>query len=341
MPKLSPEEIAERQAQQQLFEQEKAAAQQEAFNRTEWEHQRLESYKSLRYDFHPVNVQYWYDKIFLEEKQYYKPLKYPSWNEIRKAAGVGFLDNINPFKSAEKKKNIEEKRNKAEKELKEKVDEENEKRKKWCNEYNDKLKATLDSRYRRFLAYDMDEISGYFNYVLRQDSYSFDGNVFPIDFCLDYVDANKRLVVDYKFPTTIDISKIKEWSVNKFNEIIPKEMNKSDYLDLYERILFDLAMRVVGLLYYSDDKNVVNEIVFNGSCVYNNYQQKPTILLSFIIPKTQYSFERIKRIDFVSKSEIAKLEKVSYLDEITSSKPPAALGEEYPTKMVVPFESCL
>ena len=184
MAKLSPEEIAEKRANEERFAQEKEAARQEAYNRTEWEHRRLESYKSLRYNFQSTSVLYWIDKSFEEQAKKYEPIKNPSRNEIRKTAGVGFFENIPLFKSDEQKKDIETKKNQAKKELQAKVDKENEKRKKECDEYNKKLNVALNSKYHRFLAYDENEISEYFCYVLRQDSYGFDGNVFQIDFCL-------------------------------------------------------------------------------------------------------------------------------------------------------------
>lgn len=84
-------------------------------------------------------------------------------------------------------------------------------------------------------------------------------------------------------------------------------MSKTDYLELYERVLLDLSLRAVGILFGSDNRNVLNEIVFNGSCVYSDWQDLPTIILSFLMSKNRYSFGRARRMDCVSKSELAKL----------------------------------
>ena len=62
---------------------EKMQAQEEANQRTDWERQRLEYYLGLRYSFNPINVDYWLDSLFDQQKQVYKPRKNPSWNQKR------------------------------------------------------------------------------------------------------------------------------------------------------------------------------------------------------------------------------------------------------------------
>ena len=98
-------------------------------------------------------------------------------------------------------------------------------------------------------------------------------------------------------------------------------------------------LRTVGILFKSDSNNVLNSIVFNGSCVYNDWQEIPTILISFVISKSQYSYDRITRMDCISKAEVAKLKEVRYLDDICSQKAPIDLWETPPSKMVVPIRS--
>lgn len=146
-------------------------------------------------------------------------------------------------------------------------------------------------------------------------------------------------MIDYRLPRSDEISGIKEWYVGKSYEIMPKEMNKTYYLELYERVLFDLSMRAVGILFTSDDRNVLDEIVFNGSSVYANWQTKPTIILSFQMSKSQYLYDRTRKMDFVSKAEISKLNNVKYLGDIHSEKPPAELLESPPSKLVVPIKT--
>ena len=166
-----------------------------------------------------------------------------------------------------------------------------------------------------------------------------DGTETIPNFNLLYVPGKKRLVIDYNLPLMEQISRIKEWKVGKDNEVSPKDMNKTDYLEMYERVLFDLSIRTVGILFDSDNRNVINEIVFNGSCIYSEWQNMPTVILSFLISKNQYSYELIRKLDYVSKAEIAKLDMVSYLDDIRGTKAPADLWETPPSKLVVPIQS--
>lgn len=116
-------------------------------------------------------------------------------------------------------------------------------------------------------------------------------------------------------------------------------MNKGDYTDLYERILFDLSLRAVGIIVESDSNNLLSSVVFNGSCVYNNRQAMPTVLISFVMPTIQYSYNRICRMDCISKNEIAKLKEARYLGDLQSQKAPSELWERPPVKLVVPIRS--
>ena len=72
---------------------EKMAAQEEAARRTENERQRIENYRSLRFDFSACNIEYWIDTQYKQQEQVYKAKKDPSWNQVRKEASIGFFEN--------------------------------------------------------------------------------------------------------------------------------------------------------------------------------------------------------------------------------------------------------
>ena len=63
-------------------------------------------------------------------------------------------------------------------------------------------------------------------------------------------------------PAMKQVSRTIGWKVGKDFELIPNEMNNADYLEMYERILMDLSMRVVGMLFKSDTEDVLRSIVF-------------------------------------------------------------------------------
>jgi len=317
----------------------KQQAELEAAEKTDWERQRIDSYRSLRYEFTITDVDSWLDSIYESQKAIYKPIKDPSWNQIREHAEIGLLEQLGAFMSADKKNAIAVKKEQSRKFLQNEVDQANILQKERCERKNSRLRVKLNEKLEALLAHESQVVEEYFTFSLQQDSYWLDEDQYPIDFNISYLSGGKRLIIDYKLPTMNQISKVKEWKVNKDNEITPKDMNRTDYLEMYERILFDLSVRTVSILFSSDSKNTIAEVVFNGSCVYSDWQKMPTVLLSFVMPKEKYSYEKIASMDYLSKREIAKLNEVEYLDDIHSLKAPAALWEEPPSRLVVPIQS--
>ena len=318
---------------------EKTAAQDEALRKSDWERQRIDYYLGLRYDFNSCNVDYWLDTLYNQQKAVYKAKKNPSWNQIRKEARIGFWENAFAFISKDKKENLDIKKNNAREKLQASVDKENAQARERCSKYNSELSNRLQNKLNRLTSCYSDEVEEYFGFALNCDSFALDGNKYQLNYSHLYDSDKKELIVDYELPKMDIVSKVKEWKVDKNNDIVPKEMNKTDYLEMYERILFDLALRTVGILFESDSNNVLNSIVFNGSCVYSDWQKKPTILISFVMPKSQYSYKKICQMDCISKEEISKLKEVRYLDDIHSQKAPADLWETPPSKLVVPIRS--
>ena len=318
---------------------EETAALEEAKQRTDWERQRFEYYLGLRYNFSTCDVDYWLSMLYNQQEAIYKAQKDPSWNQVRKSAGIGFFENVFAFFSEEKKKSLDARKAEARKRLQERINKANAVEWERCSAYNSELHALLEAKLSRLTSYDPDEVEEYFTFALNLDSFALDGNEYHLNYNFVYDAEKKQLVIDYELPEMDKVSRVKEWKVDKNNAVVPKEMNKTDYLEMYERILFDLALRTVGILFESDSNNVVNSIVFNGSCVYKNWQEMPTILISFAIPKSQYSYERIRSMECISKAEVSKLKEVRYLDDIHSMKASADLWETPPSKLVIPIRS--
>ena len=225
------------------------------------------------------------------------------------------------------------------KELQEEVDKANAAERKRCNVSNARLNERLKAKLDRLTSFVPEDIEEYFTFALNQDTFILEGYEYHFNYNLVYDPDKKQLIIDCNLPSIGDISRIKEWKADKNNELVPKEMNKTDFLEMYERILFDISLRVVGVLFESDTNHVLRSIIFNGSCVYNDWQENPTIILSFEIQHSQYSYDRIRRMDCISKSEIARLKDVRYLADITTEKPPSDLWETPPSKLVTPIRS--
>ena len=99
---------------------EKIASQEEAAERTEEERRRIEYYLRLRYDFCACDVDTWLDTLYNQQKMVYKAKKNPSWNQVRKGAGIGLLENAFAFVWEDKKNEIKEKKRLYEKSFKKK-----------------------------------------------------------------------------------------------------------------------------------------------------------------------------------------------------------------------------
>ena len=314
---------------------------QEADRKTEDEKRRIEGYLKLRYSFRAIDIYFWHDTQIEKREAIYIEQKYPSRGEVRKAAVIGFWENIFAYFSKEKKDALDKRKAKTEKKLHENIDRTNKSKRERCDSRNKRTRERMDALLGELKAYEPQAIMQYFSFVLNRDNFSLDHEVFVPDFSLSYESQERQLILDYRLPSMNEVPRTKEWKVDKNNKVFSKEMTKTDYLELYERILFDIAMRTIGMLFESDSENVLNSIVFNGSCVYHHWQSKPTVLLSFIFPKSQFSIYRIEKMDYISKAEIAKLHDVRYIGDINSQKPPAELWETPPTKLIVPFKSSL
>lgn len=117
-------------------------------------------------------------------------------------------------------------------------------------------------------------------------------------------------------------------------------MPKKEYLKLYEQIIMDLTIRVISLVFGSDDMNVIPEIVFNGSCVYND-MDGPVVILSVLVKRKAIDLSRIRKMDFDSKATMSRFSEIRCLGDIKSDAPPTALLEAPPLNFITPIESNL
>ena len=311
----------------------------EAAKRTEYEHERIEYYRCLRYEFEVCSVDAWLNEIYSHQMRNYVPKKNPSWNQVRKAADISLIENFVSFFSKEKRNINNRKKEEKRKILQAEVDKSNLLEFNRCKEHNKQLLKHLDAKRDRLESCNKIDVEEYFNYVLDSDYYSLDGQRYPSTHALSYNTLEKQLVVDYRLPAHFEVSNVKEWTLDKYNQVTSKKMSKNNYLELYERVILDISIRIVGLIFLSDSCSVLNSIVFNGSSVYTDWQNKPTVLISFKMNKNQYAYDKVQKMDYVSKKELAKMKDIRYLGDINSDKPTPELLETPPSKLVTPFES--
>jgi hypothetical protein len=318
----------------------KEQAKLEAAERTQWEHQRILSYKKLRYDYSSYSPEDYYRGIFERDCLQYRPAKDVSKGEARKSLHIGLAERIKAQLNPAQKAEIDERIKAEMKRLQVQIDTINQHKREQCNNFNERLRAKIDSKKKAFLNGSPLEVRNYYTFVIEGDNYSVDGvHRYETQFSVKHHRADKRLVIDYQFPAFEDIPKIKEWAVNKNNEIVAKQFSQKDMLEIYEGIIMDLTVRVLGLVFDSDNHDVISEAIFNGYCEYSEVQSPPTFILSVLVQKKQFDFTKVNRADFSSKHEIAKFESVKYLGDIRTESPTKELLERPPLRPILPIQS--
>jgi hypothetical protein len=314
----------------------------EAEVRTQFEKQRILSYGKLRYDYEPISSRIFYFSMFKKRYQKFKPKRDANNRDARKSLRIGFISflmaQFNRDKKIEMNKMVIEKKMQIQKQ----IDSYNQRENDRCNRVNTRIENQIDDELKALAEGNKALVEEYFSAVLQQDDYSIDGEErFEIHSAVGYDPLQKRLVIDYRLPSLDEVSDIKEWKIGKNNELVNKSLSKSEFLFLYERIILDLAVRVSGLIFDSDDQLVVSEIVFNGSCVYETVADNVVYIISMLVTKSEFEGCSIRRSDFLSKKAISKFSKVNYLGDINVDTPPRALTDNPPLNIVIPIQSNL
>jgi len=122
--------------------------------------------------------------------------------------------------------------------------------------------AAVEQRRDRYLASDPEAISGYCSTVLDNSSYP---DYFPKSFELEYNPTNRVLIVDYQFPAPADIPTVIEVKyVQASGEFTEKRMSQGQLNQLYDSLLYQIALRTIHELYEADSVSALELVVFNG-----------------------------------------------------------------------------
>lgn len=300
----------------------------------------IDNYNQIRHLYNRIESYDYFRAIFNQYGKSIKEIKNPTKYKIRKTAGVGFFEEKRATKYDGKKAIVEKKLQDAREKLIAEAKLEHDE----AQRYNERLKKWLDAEYKKLREHDRTTVVDYYKFVLHSSdevlSELIDGYYPLID--LDYNPEYNQLIIDFQFPLLGQIPDVKGYKVTKDNKIKEEKMNKTDHLLIYEQILFDLAIRTVGLVFVSDNEKVLKEVVFNGYCIYCNGEIH-RYLLSFVMKKSEFPYNRLNNLSFVSKKELSKLEKIIYIDNIKSDTPSNILKEDPPppNKRIIPIQSSL
>ncbi len=314
----------------------------EADKRTQWELQRIISYRELRYNYVRGNSENYYNSIYERNSQSYKPQRNASKRDARKSLHIGLLTSFKTQFDPEEKKEMNNCLEAERIRLQEYIDAANQREYERCDRVNNNLKIKLINQKQALAKRSMVQANEYFFTVIQSDCYSLDGEYrYEVDCSVRYIRPQKRLIIDYRLPTHDELSNTKEWQVNKNKELVEKPFPKGEFLVLYEKIILDLAIRVIGLAFDSDDLKIVSEIVFNGFCLYDNVPDNIVFILTALVTREKFNTSAICRADYSSKTAISKFVEVDYLDDINSDTPPKSLADKPPLKEIKPIQSNL
>lgn len=134
-------------------------------------------------------------------------------------------------------------------------------------EYN----SGIDKRYEAFATGNPQEVTDYFAWVIEKDCSYIDGYYIGVqpEKYLFYDSEKKMLAVDLKLPTTRRVPDIESYEyVEKQDNIKTKRMTQSDFKSFYGHVICDIILRVICVLYDSDEYQLLNTIIVNGYRVF-------------------------------------------------------------------------
>lgn len=120
----------------------------------------------------------------------------------------------------------------------------------------------VDERRSAYERGDAAAVAEYCDMVLANSAYP---DCFPQEFELDYRPRTKVLVVDYSLPSPDRISVVREVKyVPSRDELVPQLLTTAQAEQLYDSVLYQVALRTVHELFESDVIGCIDTIVFNG-----------------------------------------------------------------------------
>ena len=134
-------------------------------------------------------------------------------------------------------------------------------------EYN----ATIDKRNELFTSGDSREVAEFFAWVIEQDCSYIEGYYIGVqpEKYLFYDPKKKMLAVDLKLPSMRRVPDVETYEYEEKKDTIKAHrMNQSDFKSFYGHIICEIVLRVICVLYESDEYNLLDSIVLNGYRVF-------------------------------------------------------------------------
>lgn len=148
----------------------------------------------------------------------------------------------------------------------------------------------LESKYKSL---DKDAFEFYNSRVLKNSIYP---SYVSKEFEIKYMPESKIMVVDYTLPNIEDIPNIKQ--INKqLNEVLFKE---KELQERYENLLYQITLRTIYELFYNDQIDAIESVVFNGCLNYIDKADgisKDSCIMSIQASKDEFMKMNLEYVD--------------------------------------------
>lgn len=243
----------------------------------------------------------YYDSL-KKKSRYSDIISPPTIKEVRKELKVPLKFRLWEHFSEGRKSKRTAAENEAQKLLNERI-EEYEKDAKRYNKKTDDYNDGIDKRYKSYTAGDQQEVAEYFGWVIEQDCRDIDGyyiEVRPKSF-LFYDVERKMLSVDLELPDTRRIPGIDSYEyIEKTDKTKENKMSAHEYKSFYNKVICGIVLRVICVLYKSDEYQLLDTIIVNGYRVRLDRSRGKHIrdcIISVEIEKKEYEELYLRKVD--------------------------------------------
>lgn len=207
----------------------------------------------------------------LKRKRSYSQLQsQPTLKEVSKDLKVPKKIDIWEFFSDERKKKRIAAEKKAEQELKKRLEYYSE-RVAAYDKKNAEFNREIDVRHQLMHNGNQNEIIDFFTWVIEQDCEYLQGYYigFHTEKYLSYDSNSKVLAIDFRMPGRHRIPDVESYQYEeKKDNIKANTMTQADFKSFYNHIICDLALRIICVIYESDEYDLIDGVVLNGYRIY-------------------------------------------------------------------------
>lgn len=161
-------------------------------------------------------------------------------------------------------------------------------------DYQQKL-AEWEEKVRPYFAREPEAVLEYCETILSNSKYP---SYLTRSFDLGYNPETQVLVVDYQLPSFTSIQSLNEvWYVNENTE---DRLSESELNQLYDNLLYMIALRTLHELFHTDIAGALTTIAFNGYVQFIDAaigHQVNACMLSLLVTKEEFSKLNLRNVD--------------------------------------------